>query len=125
MFVIETRVGPSPIHGTGVFACEPVAIGGTIWRFHPPFDQVLSHEDIAALPRAARDYLEIYAYPAADLGGKLVLSGDHARFLNHSDDPNTEETPFVSIARRPILAGDEITCNYGAFCEGWTGINTP
>jgi hypothetical protein len=95
-----------------------------IWRFHPPFDQVLSQSDIAGLPEIAREYLEEYAYPCLDLGGKLVLSGDHARFLNHSDDPNTEERQFVSIARRPIVRGDEITCNYGAFCAGWTGFIT-
>ena len=122
MFVIRTRVGPSTIHGTGVFACEDVPVGGVVWRFHPPFDQVLSHSDIAGLPEIAREYLETYAYPCLDLGGKLVLSGDHARFLNHSDDPNTEEGHFVSIARRPIVRGDEITCDYGAFCADWIGL---
>jgi uncharacterized protein len=93
-----------------------------VWRFHPPFDQILSQCDVAGLPKAARDYLETYAYRCLDLGGRLVLSGDHARFLNHSDDPNTEERPFVSIARRPIVPGDEITCNYAAFCTGWKGF---
>ena len=124
MFVITTRIGPSPIHGTGVFACEPVEAGGEVWRFHPPFDQVLTVQEIAALPAAARAFLTTYAYPSSELGGKLVLSGDHARFLNHSLDPNTEEKSFLSIARRPIRAGDEITCDYGAFCAGWTGFDT-
>src|ERR1700761_6333927 len=122
MFVIRTRVGPSPIHGIGVFACEDVSAGEVVWRFHPPFDQVLSQSDVAALPVVARDYVEKYAYPCLDLSGELVLSGDHARFLNHSDDPNTEERPFFSIARRAIFIGDEITCDYGAFCTGWTGL---
>jgi hypothetical protein len=122
MFVIKTRVGPSPIHGNGVFACENVAIGDPIWRFHPPFDQILSEQDIAGLPKPAQEYLQIYAYTSADLGGQLVLSGDHARFLNHSDDPNTEARPFLSIARRSIAWGDEITCDYGAFCVAWTGL---
>lgn len=123
MFVIRTRVGPSPIHGLGVFACEPVAIGGEVWRYHPPFDQLISPDEIAKLPGAAQAYLAMYAYPSADLGGKLVLSGDHARFLNHSDDPNTQEFPFLSVARKTIDAGDEITCDYGAFCAGWTGFD--
>jgi hypothetical protein len=124
MFVIKTRVGPSTIHGIGVFACEDVPAGCVVWQFHPPFDQVLSQLDIAGLPEIAREYLEIYAYRCLDLGGKLVLSGDHARFLNHNDDPNTEERPFASIARRPIVRGEEITCDYGAFCTGWTGFGT-
>ena len=123
MFVIKTRVGPSPIHGIGVFACEDVAAGGPVWRFHPPFDQILSEQEIADLPDAPREYLQKYAYPSSDLGGQLVLSGDHARFLNHSDDPNTEARPFLSIARKWIASGDEITCDYGAFCVGWTGFD--
>jgi uncharacterized protein len=122
MFIIKTRVGPSTIHGTGVFACEDVAIGAAIWRFHPPFDQVLSDDEVAALPDICRDFLAIYAYRSKDLDGKLVLCGDHASFLNHSNDPNTEERPFVSIARKPIAAGDEITCDYGAFCTDWHGF---
>lgn len=122
MFVIKTRVGPSSIHGIGVFACENAAIGEPVWRFHPPFDQILSERDIAQLPNAAREYLQIYAYTSSDLGGQFVLSGDHARFLNHSDDPNTEARPFLSVARRLIAPGDEITCDYGSFCVGWTGL---
>src|ERR1051325_6577028 len=93
MFVIKTRVGPSAIHGTGVFACEDVAVGAVIWRFHPPFDRVLSDDDVAGLPSVCRDFLAIYAYRSKDLNGQLVLCGDHASFLNHSDDPNTEELP--------------------------------
>jgi uncharacterized protein len=122
MFIISTRVGPSSIHGNGVFACEHVPAGAAIWRFHPPFDQVLSDDDVATLPEIGRDFVAIYAYRSKDLTGTLVLCGDHARFLNHSDDPNTEEQPFVSIARRPIAAGDEITCDYGAFCTDWSGF---
>lgn len=120
MFIINTFIGPSAIHGNGVFSGEDVAAGAVVWRFHPPFDQVLSDEDVAKLPQTAKDYVEMYAYRCVDLGGNLVLSGDHARFLNHSDDPNTQERPFFSVARKPIAAGEEITCDYGAFCSDWT-----
>lgn len=120
MFIINTFVGPSAIHGNGVFSSADVAAGAVVWRFHPPFDQVLSDDDVARLPQTAKDYVEMYAYRCVDLGGKLVLSGDHARFLNYSDDPNTQEWPFFSVARSPIAAGEEITCDYGAFCSDWT-----
>ena len=123
MFVIRTRVGPSLIHGTGVFACEQVAAGSVVWRFQPPFDQVLPEEEVRALPESCRDFLETYAYRSVDLGGQLVLSGDHARFLNHSEDPNTEAQQFASMARRLITPGDEITCDYRAFCTCWTGFD--
>jgi SET domain-containing protein len=124
MFMIKTRLGESSIHGVGVFACEDIPIGGVIWRFHPPVDQVLPDQTVARLPDVARAYINMYAYHCADLGGQLVLSGDNARFLNHSDDPNTEERSFMSIARKNILFGDEITCDYGAFCTDWTGAFT-
>lgn len=123
MFVIRTRVGPSQIHGNGVFACDGIAAGEEVWRFQPPFDQVLSDDDVANSSEIVREYLMMYAYRSVDLGGRLVLSGDHARHLNHSDNANTEERPFVSIARRQISPGEEITCDYGAFCAGWSGFN--
>lgn len=122
MFLIKTRLAPSSIHGVGVFAGEPVAAGQIVWRFEPAFDRVIGEEELAAAPAAFRDYLATYAYPSADLGGKVVLSCDHAKFLNHSDDPNTAERPLESVASRPIAAGEEITCDYGAFCVGWTGF---
>lgn len=124
MFLIATRVGRSAIHGVGVFAGEPVAAGQVVWRFHPPFDQVIPEESLVDLPPAVAAYLETYSYRSTDLAGKLVLSGDHAKFLNHSDDPNTGERPFESVALRAILAGEEITCDYGAFCTGWTGFES-
>ena len=98
-------------------------MGGAVWQFQPPFDQILFARDLSGLSDVVRDYLKTYAYKSSDLGGRLVLSGDHARFLNHSDDPNTEERPFVSIARKPIASGDEITCDYRAFCTDWTGFD--
>jgi hypothetical protein len=52
----------------------------------------------------------------------LAPPGDDAKFLNHSDDPNTHERRLSSIAARPIFAGDEITCDYGALCVDWPGL---
>lgn len=123
MFLIRTRIGPSTIHGNGVFACETVEEGTVIWRFEPLFDHEISEPDLANMPAAFREYIDMYAYRASDLGGRLILSGDHAKFLNHSDNPNTSEIPLASLARRKINADDEITCDYGAFCAGWNGFD--
>ena len=122
MLLIRTRVAPSAIHGIGVFAREPVAAGAAVWRYAPEFDRTVTAEDVAAAPPAFRAYLDAYAYPSADIGGAMLLSCDDAKYLNHSDDPNTEERPFLSLARRPIAPGEEITCDYGAFCIGWRGF---
>ena len=122
MFLIRTRVGPSLIHGVGVFAAEAVEAGQVIWRFDPAFDRLIGDEERDALPAAFRDYLDTYAYRSADVGNKWVLSCDHAKFLNHSEDPNTAERPFESVAARPIALGEEITCDYRLFVVGWEGF---
>ena len=123
MFLIPTRVGASPIHGVGVFAVAAVPAGTVVWRYDPVFDRIVSAEELTRAPAAFRAYLDSYAYPSADLGGALVLCCDHAKFLNHSDRPNTAEQPFASVASRPIAPGEEITCDYGAFCLGWQGFD--
>ena len=123
MLMIRTRVAPSRIHGLGVFALEPAAVGSVVWRYAPTYDRLIPDAELAETPPAFRAFLETYAYRSLEVPGGLILPGDHARFLNHSDDPNTEEHPFVSLACRPIAAGDEVTCNYGAFCENWTGFD--
>ena len=123
MLLIRTRIGPSRIHGTGVFALEPAASGDVVWRYEPALDRLISDAEVAGAPPAFRAFLDTYAYRSTVVSGGVILPCDHARFLNHSDDPNTEERPFVSLASRPIAVGDEITCDYGAFCEGWSGFD--
>jgi SET domain-containing protein len=49
--------------------------------------------------------------------GHVILSGDHACFINHSLTPNTgappdASGPVVTRALRDIAADEEITCNY-------------
>ena len=123
MLLIRTHIGPSPIHGNGVFACEAVPAGNTVWRYEPVFDRVISEEELRDMPTAFCEYVNMYAYRSADIEGRLLLSCDHAKFLNHSDDPNTTEQRFSSIASRLIKVGDEITCDYGAFCVDWKGFD--
>lgn len=122
MFLIATLLGPSAIHGLGVMAVEPVGAGSEIWRFEPGLDLVLPRTRVTGLPPAARRYLETYAYAASEFPDSLVLSGDNARFLNHSEDPNTDIRGRQTFARRDIATGDEITCDYRRCVEGWTGF---
>ncbi len=125
MFLIRTAVGQSPIHGVGVFAGEDVARGQALWRYAEGYDLTIPVERVAGLPGAFRAYLETYAYVSRFLPGMYVLSCDHAKFINHSDDPNTELKPFLTLAKRPIASGDEITCDYRAFVERWDGFAAP
>ena len=123
MLLVKTFLAPSAIHGVGVFAGEAVAAGERVWRYEPEFDRLIPFDALPTLPPAFRAYLDMYAYPSRDVPGGLTLSCDHAKFLNHSPDPNTELLPFETLARRSIARGEEITCDYGAFCVGWTGFD--
>jgi len=116
MMLVRTYVAPSRIHGLGIFAAEPVAEAQPIWEYHPAIDRRLEREEAAVLPEPARAFLETYAYMPSSLPGVLALDGDHARFMNHSEQPNTDFTQAVGVARSAIAAGTEITCDYREFC---------
>jgi hypothetical protein len=122
MLLVPTYVAPSSIQGLGLFAAKAIAAGEELWRFEPGIDVVIPFERIEGLPPAFRAFLDRYAYASHDVPGGVVVSCDHAKFMNHSEDPNTELRPFVTVARRSIAAGEEITCDYRAACAGWEGF---
>jgi uncharacterized protein len=123
MLLIRTFIGASAIHGNGVFAVEEIACGTVVWRYEANFDRVILDEELGEMPDAFCDYINMYAYRSSDIGGRLLLPCDHAKFLNHSADPNTIELPLKSIASRLIQMGEEITCDYSKFCVDWTGFD--
>src|ERR1700733_2207641 len=115
MILIETRVQPSGIHGMGLFAVHFVPRGTPVWKFQPGFDHDFSPEQFAALPALARAHTRHFCF-VSKTDGHIILSGDHACFINHSLAPNTGAPaaatgPVVTIAFRDIAAGEEITCN--------------
>jgi len=121
MFIVHTYVAQSGIHGNGVFAGEDLAKGQVIWEFAPDLDLVVPFGRIAAAPKAFRDYMEMYAYVSPQVAGGMVLSCDHAKFLNHSDDPNTVIRGPQTLACRAIGKGEEITCDYRICCADFPG----
>jgi uncharacterized protein len=121
MFIVETLVAPSSIHGNGVFAGEDIEPGQPIWKFARGLDLVVPFADIAAAPQAFQNYMQMYAYVSPQLEGGMILSCDHAKFLNHSDEPNTEIQGETTYAVRAIRKGEEITCDYRICCANWDG----
>lgn len=119
MMLIRTRVGPSSIHGMGLFAVEAVPQGTPIWRFQPGFDHSFSPEEFHALPAIAREHTRWFCFVSKE-NQHVILSGDHACFINHHLNPNTGAPPkavgpVTTVALRPIAAGEEITCNYANY----------
>jgi len=120
MLLIPNYVGPSSIEGVGIFAAAPIAKGTVIWTLDESFDRVLSAADIAALGEEQRRFVERYGYPHTQRPELTIVEVDNGRFMNHSDDPNTEFTdPVIGWAIRDIAEGEEITCNYAEFDPGF------
>ena len=116
MMLIETQVRPSKIHGMGLFAVRAVPGGTPVWRFEAGFDHDFSPVQFAALPAIAQRHARWFCF-VSKVDGHVILSGDHACFINHSPAPNTgalpgASLPVVTVALRDIAAGEEITCNY-------------
>lgn len=90
--------GPSPIHGTGCFACRAFAAEEHIGTYEGP--------------RAKRDgtyVLWVYEERQTPVGrsGRNLL-----RYLNHQEDGNAEFDGFDLYAKREIACGEEITFDY-------------
>lgn len=103
----SVTVRPSALEGLGVFAERPFAAGETILAIND--SRVVDHAHPLAPHEDPRhcDYL-------AD--GKVVLMQAPERHINHSCDPNTYVKTVdgrrLVMARRAIVAGEEITYDY-------------
>ena len=113
MLIIRTKVKPSRIHGLGLFTLEPLRKRQRIWKFNPIIDQVIDKRLMWSLPLLTREYMSHFTWQ--DENGNYFISLDNSKFMNHSDDANTEsrhpKSPFC-YANRVIAAGEELTCNY-------------
>ncbi len=120
MLLVPTRKEQSPIHGTGLFAAEPIPAGTPTWRFTPGIDLSIHPDAVKQFTEVSRDWFLMYAY--LDIRtGLYVLCADDARFMNHSETPNVggnyEQEPVfgVDVAQRDIAEGEELTCDYRTF----------
>jgi uncharacterized protein len=113
--VADVVVASSRIHGLGVFASRYFRAGETVLCID---DSREVNEGNPLRPEAGEsdvhcDYLS---------GGRVVLMLAPERHINSSCDPNTFVKTIDGIrhvlARRPILAGEEITYDYIINCHG-------
>ncbi len=123
MILVPTRVAASGIHGNGLFATVDLPKGTPFYRFLPGFDQAISLEAWAALPEPARGFARHFTY-FDRATSRMILSGDDARFMNHSESPNTgvpegidfaDDEPVLTRTLCDVAAGEELTCDYRAF----------
>lgn len=101
--------GPSPIHGTGVFATRAFAPGETVL--------ILDDTRVVDSAHPLRPELGEFDYHCDYLAaGKVVLMPSPERHINSSCNPNTYVKTRAGLrhvlALRPIAAGEEITYDY-------------
>jgi len=120
MLLVSTYIAASEIEGVGVFAAAPILKGALIWRLDPDFDRLIPADAYDSMPETMKELIDRYAYPSPDKTGSLVYEVDNGRFMNHSDTPNTNFAEYGGgTAMRDIAAGEELTCNYQEFYEGF------
>ena len=91
-----------------------------IWRPDANFDLLIPVTQYEESPPHLKQLLDRYAYPSPDRPGFLVYEADNGRFMNHAEAPNTDFSSFgEGRAIDDIAAGEEITCDYGQFYEGF------
>lgn len=118
MMLIKSSVKYSSIHGLGCYAEEDVKKGQVVWKLDPRFDLELDAKELENLNPATLDFFKMYSYGHEANGKKtFILCADHARHMNHSDDPNLLEdgNEGLNIAARDIKKGEELTCDYTKF----------
>lgn len=119
MLLVRTRLGPSTIHGIGLFLAEFVPKGTVVWRFTPGLDIEIPEETLLTMGEPAREEIEKYAYRLTKTGPYILLA-DNARFLNHSNEPNLAASSVaMDVAIRDINAGEELTVDYRTFDADW------
>jgi SET domain-containing protein len=123
MMLVRTFVASSAIQGLGVFAGEFIPAGRQLWMLNPKFDIFVHVHEIAMLPAHMQDYVARYSYPHLEISGVRILDCDDGKFMNHSEQPNTDFRVFdKGFAIADIAVGKEITCNYSEFDPAFTGF---
>jgi SET domain-containing protein len=120
MLVIKTEIKPSRTHGLGLFALEAVEEGGVVMEPSTPgLDIELEESEFKKLPKLEQDFILHYGFVNRHTG-KYHLTYDNTRFINHNPkNPNLiyHESTGRLLATQKILAGDELTQDYGDFEE--------
>ena len=112
LMLVETYLGYSAIHGIGLFTKEKILANTKIWQFDEKFDLILTIEQLKKLPEWKQTFFNTYCFMN---NGLLYYCCDNARFMNHSENPNSYDLPDGTYALVDIEEGTELTCNYAGF----------
>jgi len=119
MNIVKTYVDKSKIDGLGLFAAEDITKGSLIWRIDG-LDIIVDETGLENLRLTIEQMKYFYKY-SYKTGEHYVFCSDDNKYCNHAEDANTMSDFKTQVAIRDIKAGEEITCNYKEFVEGFDG----
>jgi SET domain-containing protein len=112
MFLIDTYLDKSKIHGVGVFSKQNVKKGGKIKEVRPEFEIEFDQNNLPRMPLALANFIETHSFQK-ELGSNILIMGiDNEKYINHSKDPNVDDD---GITLKDIKVGDEILMDYRGF----------
>ena len=106
MLYIACTIGPSKIHGTGLFAATNILKNQVLYSWHPSID---SRKPLDM----ASDDDKHYGYVNPLLPNKLSICGDHAKWWNFplvGEAPNSIEGDISEFNERMVVAAHDILC---------------
>jgi len=108
----------SVINGCGLVADKPIKAGEVVSQMNPG-TPMMAIETLLGMSHKEQEDLLHDAYQCSETC--IAFEGEPERFMNHSCDPNTWwADDNTMIARRDIVAGEEITFDYAM-----TEVNVP
>ena len=112
LFKTEVKVATDPKMGLGLFATEFIPKGSVVWKFVEGVDIKVSMDEVKKMSESQQEYLDKYAWIEGDY---YHASCDHTNFINHSYQPNLDNTEDVTIALKDIKLGEELFTDYSEF----------
>lgn len=123
MLTVETTLGPSKIHGLGLYAAQPIEKGTLVSYYNSQFDRALDFSRLAPGSEVTNKFIAKYVFK---MENSSILFGDDARFINHALVSNLGYVYMLNsawssfynfIALQDIPSGTELTLNYHDFDE--------
>jgi SET domain-containing protein len=112
LFKTEVKVATNPRMGLGLFAAEFIPKGSVVWKFVEGVDIKVSINTVKQMSKAQQEYFDKYAWIEEDY---YFSSCDLTNFINHSYNPNLDNTTDITIALSDIKLGEELFTNYQEF----------
>lgn len=118
MMHIKYTLGPSALHGIGLFAGEDLAKGQLVYTASPLLDVNLTEAEFESLAEREKEEVRWWGF-FDEPTQKWHVDFDVSKFINHADDATLSQDPGHTeaylVATQDVKAGEELTQDYREF----------